>query len=268
MRRVLPTVLALVALSACGSRSDEQSSSGWERLSDSPLTARASVVGVWTGHEVLFVGGTTFTCHPNARCAAPGPALSDAAALDPHAGTWRRVSPAPVPVLVLDASAAVVGGDVYLLASTDYRDGRAFLRYVIGADRWEELPLPGPAAAGYRLVAAGGELVAYAGSRRDPPPSDLLYEPGAKRWRELPDSGGETVVAGAVGESGALYLGTSGLLLDSRRGQWRRMPAFLGGGRADATVVSAGRDAVVFGGVKWGRNSSRLLADVWIWHGP
>lgn len=375
MRRVFPAILVLVALSACGSRSDERSSGGWERLAGSPLTARTSAVGVWTGHEVLFVGGTTFTCAPNASCAAPdGPPLSDGAAVDLDANTWRRVSPAPVPVL--DASAAVIGGDVYLLASTDYRDGRGFLRYGVDADRWEELALPGPTEAGYRLVAAGGELVAYAALQGNPGSPDLFYELEANRWselpaapltagydrtmvwapphlylfdreaipeplpgrpsptraarldmgsrnwerladgmilttgpwlverdrltnpllggadggdvnnwgraypnggvfhlttglwHELPDSGGgAAAVAGAVGEHGALYLGTSGLLLDARRGQWRRMPAFPGGGRADPTVVSAGRDAVVFGGVRWGRNGGHLLDDVWIWRG-
>ena len=54
----------------------------WEALPDPPLSPRSQVVGVWTGSEVLFVGGNTWLCPPGADCVAP---------TDP--GTERRSHP-------------------------------------------------------------------------------------------------------------------------------------------------------------------------------
>lgn len=72
-------------------------SAGWQRLPDSPLGPRSEVVGVWTGEEVLFVGGTTYACSPAADCGGPiGPYFADGAALDPDTGEWRTIAQAPI----------------------------------------------------------------------------------------------------------------------------------------------------------------------------
>ena len=88
---------------------------------------------------MFYVGGDTFLCPPNADCSPPGdPPLADGAALDPSTGSWRAITPSPVPFS--SASTAVVGDDIYFLAagSSGWRGAEpAFLRYSISADAWE-----------------------------------------------------------------------------------------------------------------------------------
>lgn len=149
----------------------------WEELPAPPLSPRARVVGVWTGSEVLLVGGDTWLCPPNASCVAPDePPLSDGAALDPDTGSWRAIAPSPLPFSY--ASTAVLGDDVYFLVESG--DGVAgarpvLLKYSLPDDRWEELPGPPRAGLG-SLVAAGEVLVAFAGSDEQGEVPDQFYD--------------------------------------------------------------------------------------------
>ena len=170
MRRLLLVLLA-VALGACGSaereaRTADRAGGAWERLPDPPLSPRENAVAVSAGGSALIVGGSDAEpCPPNASCVPTRqPPLRDGAVFDPHAGTWARIADAPVGMSF--ASAAVVGGDVYLL--TPGEPGRpgapaAFLRYRPGDDRWTRLPLP-DGAARRSIVAAGDRVVAFADS--------------------------------------------------------------------------------------------------------
>ena len=195
MRRscVVASVLLTVGLIACGSRgegvitSNAAPADGWVEVPRSPLTARAHTVGVWTGREVLLVGGDTFMCPPSADCVAPvDPPLADAAAFDPSTGAWRTVAPAPVAFSW--ASTAVLGDDVYFLAP---RQGRpesetAFLRYSIAADTWTQLPAPSVGESWYSILAAGDVIVAGAGSDEWGPEPLQRFDPVAQAWEELP----------------------------------------------------------------------------------
>lgn len=179
-RLIIGVVLAL-GLTACGSgevSGPSSSSDGaaattvvaapaaeWTAVPPSPLGARASALGVWTGAEVLVFGGEAeAVCPPMADCALPEtPALTDGAAFDPATAEWRSLADVPVPVTSF-ASTAVIGEDVYLLVHADEQrqgmDG-GFFRYEVDADRWVTLPTPQGADA---LVAAGDRLIAYSGS--------------------------------------------------------------------------------------------------------
>ena len=98
---------------------------------------------MWTGDEVLLFGGEQVACPPNADCAPPDePALQDGAAYNPATATWRRITPALVPVRY--ANTAVIADSVYVWAHSSY-DAEAspmFMRYSVTDDAWTSLPQP------------------------------------------------------------------------------------------------------------------------------
>ena len=162
----------------------------WEQLPDPPLAPRATVNGVWTGEELLLVGGDTFRCNPSTGCAPPTvPALSDGAALNPRSGQWRPIVPAPLPIEY--SSAATIGPDAYFLSLIREEGGVrhwAMLRYSIPEDSWAQLPWPHPQAEGayYTLLVHGGELIAYSGNGRSLEKTPLRLDVQAGEWDELP----------------------------------------------------------------------------------
>jgi hypothetical protein len=373
-----------LGLVACGSSAspgaDEPAAAPaveWIELPAPPLGPRSHVVGVWSGREVFFVGGDTFMCPPGADCGAPDePLLADGAAFDPGPGSWRAIAQAPVAFSW--ASTALIDDDIYFLVpGTPGRPGaeRAFLRYSIGADAWQELPAPAGELGWYHLVAAAGTVVAYSNSDEGGGRPDLVYDPdsgvwaelpedplspgfdrtmvwspphlylfghelvpnpgsaeptltraarldpGTGGWERLPDSeilgtgpwfvedqimvnpdlggadGGEVDnwgrrypnggvfdtasatwselptapaganhAAGVLGARSALISSTSGWLLDLATGAWVELPA-LPEPTADTQrpIVTAGADAVVFGGARWDGSDGELLGDAWIW---
>jgi hypothetical protein len=118
----------------------------WRLLPGPPRSFPQYGDAVWTGEEVLFVGG-----------AAPDDAPTIGVAYDPHAATWRRLSPSPL----ADYEAAVwAGGRLVVAASRGQtaRDGIA--AYDPTTDAWTSLPEP-PMTSQWLLVGAGDCLVAY-----------------------------------------------------------------------------------------------------------
>lgn len=71
----------------------------WRAMATSPLSPRHASLGVWTGEEMVVVGGRTgFVCPPTADCLANGKPSTEAAAYDPTTDTWRRLPDTPAPV--------------------------------------------------------------------------------------------------------------------------------------------------------------------------
>jgi hypothetical protein len=182
----------------CGTAAERRAESGeeagaWERVPDGPLSPRSGAVVVWTGSEVLVVGGDDRPCPPNADCVVPGnPPPGDGAAYDPAKRVWRRIASPPIPFAW--AETAVVGDTVFFLVPGSPRrpeSSSRLLAYAPGLDSWRELPRPeagGSAdSSGYRLVAAGERLVAYRGSDEDGQRPDLLFDPTRSQWAALPD---------------------------------------------------------------------------------
>lgn len=163
---------------------------GWELLPTSPLTPRASALGVWTGSEVLVIGGEPEAwCPPKADCTAPDfPPLADGAAFDPVAGSWRMITEAPFG-FSSNASAVVVDEVVYVLAHPmSQRPGGegGFLQYVIADDHWQQLPSPSSEASWYQLVRTPRSVVAYLGSDEGGEIPDVVFDPATLTWDELP----------------------------------------------------------------------------------
>ena len=61
----------------------------WSALPKSPLAARSGASAIWDGHEAIFWGGRRGDT-------AEGGYLSDGAAYNPAAGTWRALPPSPL----------------------------------------------------------------------------------------------------------------------------------------------------------------------------
>lgn len=254
MRRRFRILVALAVasaalLAACGA--DESSlpeggrgSAAWQEVPAGPLSPREGALGLWTGREVLLIGGSDAPpCPPGAECVIPGvPPLADGAAFDPRTREWRRIAKAPLPFEW--AQGLVVGTTAYLWVpgSPERPDADAgFLAYHIEEDRWEELPLP-PGDLGWLqgIVRAGDRIVAYRGSDEQGEQPDFLFDPATSSWSELPPdplspsfdrsmawSGRELLlfdhelVPDPGAEEPAL---TRAAALDLESGSWRRLP--------------------------------------------
>jgi len=157
--------------------------SAWRTVPAGPLSARWSALAVWTGTEVLVVGGSAGRpCPDGASCAAPERILADGAAYDPTTRTWRPIAPAPVPVMA--GQPVVVDGTVYVNA---YAGPAAptLLAYDIAADRWSRPPTP--PGDSELLTAAGDRPVIYPGSHEQGAGgTGYALDPATGRWAALP----------------------------------------------------------------------------------
>lgn len=148
----------------------------WRELPAPPLSPRADAQAVWTGREVLVIGGETNPCPPNADCALSPSGLRDGAAYDVRTNSWRPIPPAPVPVGPGDH--LVVADGVVVLSDTRSGSARWFT-YEPDHNRWtrvDDVP-PGigelPSAIGSEVYVAAGRRVA-------------VYDVTRFRWSFLP----------------------------------------------------------------------------------
>jgi hypothetical protein len=150
------------------------------------MRPREAALGLWTGREVLLIGGSDETpCPPNADCPPDPTPLADGAAVDPHTGGWRRIADVPHPFAV--GQGVLVGETAYILpVATGPTTHSGLLAYSIDEDSWRSLPVPFDAAAGYGLVSAGDRLVAYLGSVESGPGKDFVLDPRTATWQPLP----------------------------------------------------------------------------------
>jgi hypothetical protein len=152
-------------------------SSGWSALPDPPLSPRQSALGLWTGREVLILGGSDAPpCPPSAGCFVDATPFADGAAFDPATNRWREIADSPVPLL--GGHGVVIGSAAYLLA------GEELLVYRVEDDEWKRAPVP--FEEGYDLVAAGDRLVAYPGSDEHGVGKDYLFDAKTATWAALP----------------------------------------------------------------------------------
>jgi hypothetical protein len=274
----------------------------WRQVAAPPLTPREFPAGLWTGEEVILVGGSDAPpCPPWAACAAPTePPLADGAAYDPRANTWRAIADAPVGFSW--SHAVMLGSTAYLwIPGEPWRPQApsAFLAYRIDEDRWEELDLPTGEPDWYDLVAAGDRIVAVSSSDEGKERSDLVFDAAASAWSELPDdpfTPGFDRIAVWDGEALLLFdheieaVGADptlrGAAFDFESGTWRELddpdetwartgptagpspePPEAAGEAAGTTEVAAGADRFLFLGSSWpeGDQDGELHARAWLW---
>ncbi len=192
--RGLVVAAALVAaVAGCGSQPAGErepsahigSAGHWTQVAASPLSPRESATAVWTGSEVLVLGGDQSPCPPSADCVPPtDPPPREAAAYDPASDTWHMLADPPAS-LGFVYQPAVAGGIVYLLADAAQGTTR-FLGYDPKSDRWSG-PAPPPGDVG-GLVAVGDQVVAYQSSHENGVAPDTVYDPDKDTWQALPAS--------------------------------------------------------------------------------
>lgn len=165
---------------------------GWTRLSDPPLSPRSRATSAWTGKEIVVVGGSIQRCVPVASCVPRTDSpVADGAAFDIEDGTWRTIKPSPVPLE--GQRAAVLDGDVYVLAPCGWRavEGEkaapceiALLRYRSAGDTWDVLPAPSGLGFGQEMVAAAGGLFALGGGE-DGQARLSRFDTASSTWSEV-----------------------------------------------------------------------------------
>ena len=158
----------------------------WRRLASSPLAASQRPLGAWTGRElIVLVSART----PDGRTARAS--LARAAAYDPAADAWRRISPPPQ---LREAATTVWNGrELLLLGGTVVgADGRKAARdglaYEPATDRWRRLAAMPQTRIGALGVWTGRRVLVWGGLTADGAhaPGGLAYDPVADRWSTLP----------------------------------------------------------------------------------
>lgn len=180
-------VCLLLAGCGFGGSAEIPSVGSWKRLPDPPLSPREGALGVWTGREVLILGGSIDPTPPGAGSSRkPKPPLRDGVVFNPRTRSWRQIAPAPIG-LESFFPVAVARRSVYIAVPRNpgARDTRMdLLEYRLRANRWRRLP--SPPRRNYTLVGVAGRLLA-AGPERGPVPLSLFqFERRERRWRELP----------------------------------------------------------------------------------
>jgi hypothetical protein len=148
----------------------------WRELPAPPLSPRADAVSVWTGREVIVLGGDSDPCPPNADCQSAPRELRDGAAYDPATGAWRAIPPSPVPVGPGDR---LVAADGVAVLRHWRPHGSSWFTYEPDHNRWSRIGgVPTgvgdlPSAIGPRVYAPVGRRVA-------------VYDVKRFRWALLP----------------------------------------------------------------------------------
>lgn len=212
----------------------------WRPLPASPLEPRAGAVAVWTGREVIVIGG---------RSAVPtggSNEYADAAAYDPVRNSWRRLPPVPVPDgHDLWAPLAVWTGDQLLVwwpwNHTEVLPGGGIrgtygydlLRYNPAAEQWDLLPDPDtppglghPVWTGRDVIVAGAQVFRGGfGGPVSPHVPPHRYDPHTNTWTEMrgaPDWLGPTAW---TGDGLLLAAGRQLALWTPETAAWRELPA-------------------------------------------
>jgi hypothetical protein len=176
-------------------------SGSWRRLAPGPLSARAGATSVWTGTEMLVLGGYPAIRTNEIR------GYSDGAAYDPAHDRWRWLPGLPaVASHQLAENLAAVWTDTSLLVWWPWADvhtsgnttsgtvGYDLFRYTPADDRWELLPVAVDAPDGIsRPIWTGHEVIVpgsypFRGGFSGPAPGPLQahrYDPATNRWSPI-----------------------------------------------------------------------------------
>lgn len=151
------------------------------RIASSGLTWRANAAMVWTGHELLVIGGSN------------GPGIEQiGAAYSPVTDSWR---PLPDPPGAVDAwENAITGPAVW--TGTEMIIHSSSLAFNPTTEEWRTIPnLPGPARQTEVAVWTGDELVVWGGCDASDPQCDdfatgmltdwFTYNPSSDEWQPM-----------------------------------------------------------------------------------
>ncbi len=147
----------------------------WRAVAQASLEARRAHAVVWTGEEVLVLGGYN-----------DDGALEDGAAYDPVENTWRKIADAPAPV---SAHAKAWTGSELIIWGGFGRD--VDVAFDPEADEWRTLP-PAPIAdrMDHSMIWTGEEVIVWGGETGDYQRLDdgAAYNPATGQWRVLEEA--------------------------------------------------------------------------------
>ncbi len=217
----------------------------WRSLPKSPLGSRHASSFVWTGQELLQVGGSRDRDDPEAEMFDHLVPVRSGMALDPATGRWRAIADAPRDLPFIDWT--VWTGTEAIVA-----DSGSLLRYDPSDDRWTVgTPMPGEYRGSPAVVWTGDEVVVWGGvvERRDPDDPEAqrslsvrdgyAYDPATDRWRYVSAAPigawgsvgvwtGEQVLAwggtSTRDQGREEYAQTRGVAWDPRTGVWTLLP--------------------------------------------
>ena len=213
----------------------------WQVLPLAPISARVEAVAVWTGAEVVLLGGRTAISTPSL------PSYPDGAAYNPTTRTWRHIDPpaAPNHDPVTWRLASSIGGDRVLAwsvwakseveATNGVLSGADLFLYNDATNRWTSLAnAPGALANPQEVLWTGtdalvrGQIEPYQLGDGPGPNSETTarYDPATISW---------TAVAADVLVNSALHSAWTGQALFSY--------ADNSNGPSDASVYDPASDA-------------------------
>ncbi len=201
----------------------------WRALVDPPLTGGGRYAAVWTGSEVVIVGGADQDYGADGQ--VPATRYGEAAAYDPSTDTWRSLPGPPVDLSFAEAhwtgtSVLVVGGQAFNSPQFQNRRGDLLAAALDPASgTWEELPPAAISAQATETVWAHGEL--YALSYQPELDGARVWNPETNTWRDIP--GLPEACEGypvAVGYSPGVLAGHCGIVVsyDPTTDRWATVP--------------------------------------------
>jgi hypothetical protein len=207
----------------------DPASGEWTPLPDDPLPASFGRTMAWSGRELVLFA-QELVPQPGSR----EPSVVIAAAFDPDRETWRRLP-----------DSEILGDGARWFA----HDGRLILPALGSADGGE----------------SGNWGRAY--------PNGGILDVDRGRWLALPDppEGENEFSAGVVAGERSDVFGDSGWILDAVAQDWISLPSLHGSDEmiTGTSATAAGRDIVVFGGVRWNDGEQiQLLDETWTWSVP
>jgi N-acetylneuraminic acid mutarotase len=254
IRLALALLAAPAALASAGS---------WRVLPPAPIVADNGLTSAWTGRQ-LIVFGRQIT--KRSEDGAVYASRNVAAAYDPAANRWRRLSPlaGPSGYVPSDPHAVWTGKELVVWGSVD----QAFSP---STGRWRRLP-KAPGGGRALVVWAGREVIGWGGGCCGDAFADgVAYRPAANTWRKLqrsPLAGSQHPVGAWTGKELVILVGgfnpdgkpwparlARAAAYDPATGRWRRiarLPAQASAAQAllgNARAVWDGREVLLVGSV-------------------
>jgi hypothetical protein len=222
---------------------------GWQSLPPAPITPEFNArTSVWTGKQMLVFGRDQQTALDSRGKPYATGAVNVAAAYDPHARSWRKLSPPPKTSGFQSLSSVWTGKEMLVWGQGTH------LAYNPATDSWRQLPASRLLRVhdGFGAVVwTGKELLGWGGGCCGDAFSDgVAYRPSTNTWRALPKAplaGSQHPIGAWTGKEYVVLAGARGAAYNPVRNTWRRIaapPAH----SANATAVAAGSTMVVAGG--------------------
>jgi hypothetical protein len=144
----------------------------WSHIPAGPGPRRTDGYAVWTGSEVLLVGGSGY-----------GKQQPENVALDPATNTWRRIPKAPIP-LPTDAAKVWTGRTLIVWGGGDAGShaSRSGAAYVPATNRWHRIAQAPIALKSPSAAWTGSQVIVFGSS------IGASYDPHTNTWQRLPPS--------------------------------------------------------------------------------